>query len=222
MSDHWISRRDLEALGVSSSTVYRQSAPRGLWRIRDGASTGGRKPAEFLLESLPIEIQLRWHQLNEDRVSASGSQQEGAPTSPEDETESGASHPVVGLLGSADSEPSPPSERLQVLAEALTRFSPPQREAAERRCVELAKICDQVLTAKKIVVTQPKAGSFHAFTAVCTHAGCIVDSVSGGTINCPCHGSQFAIATGSVVTGPATSPLAPFAIKVQGTSIVAG
>ena len=78
----------------------------------------------------------------------------------------------------------------------------------------------KILTDKKIVITQPQAGSFKAFTAVCTHQGCIVNSVSGGTINCPCHGSKFSITNGSVVNGPATSPLAPVGIKVQGTSIV--
>ena len=78
----------------------------------------------------------------------------------------------------------------------------------------------KILADKKIVITQPQAGSFDAFTAVCTHQGCIVDSVSGGTINCPCHGSKFNIANGSVVNGPAASPLAPVSIKVQGTSIV--
>ena len=90
----------------------------------------------------------------------------------------------------------------------------------------LAKTADvpvgggKILADKKIVITQPKAGSFDAFTAVCTHQGCIVGSVAGGTINCPCHGSKFSIANGSVVNGPATSPLAPVSIKVQGTSIV--
>jgi Rieske Fe-S protein len=78
----------------------------------------------------------------------------------------------------------------------------------------------QILTDKKIVVTQPHAGTFDAFTAVCTHLGCIVTTVSGGTINCPCHGSKFSIVNGSVVNGPATSPLAPVSIKVQGTSII--
>ena len=77
-----------------------------------------------------------------------------------------------------------------------------------------------VLTAQKIVVTQPKAGTFAAFTAVCTHLGCLVDSVSGGTINCPCHGSKFSITNGSVVNGPATSPLAAVSIKVKGSNIV--
>ena len=78
----------------------------------------------------------------------------------------------------------------------------------------------KILTDKRIVITQPQAGSFDAFTAVCTHQGCTVASVAGGTINCPCHGSKFSIANGSVVNGPATSPLAPVPIKVQGTSII--
>jgi len=78
----------------------------------------------------------------------------------------------------------------------------------------------KILTGQKIVITQPRAGSFDAFTAVCTHQGCLVATVSGGTINCPCHGSKFSIANGSVVNGPAASPLAPVSIKVQGTSIV--
>jgi Rieske Fe-S protein len=77
-----------------------------------------------------------------------------------------------------------------------------------------------ILTDKKIVITQPQSGTFHAFTAVCTHAGCTVGSVSGGTINCPCHGSKFNIANGAVVNGPAAAPLAPVNIQVQGTSIV--
>jgi Rieske Fe-S protein len=78
----------------------------------------------------------------------------------------------------------------------------------------------KILADKKIVITQPRGGSFEAFSAVCTHLGCTVSSVSGGTINCPCHGSKFSISNGSVVAGPAPSALAPVSIKVQGTSIV--
>jgi Rieske Fe-S protein len=77
-----------------------------------------------------------------------------------------------------------------------------------------------VLTAQRIVITQPQAGTYHAFTAICTHQGCIVNSVSGGTINCPCHGSKYSIVNGSVVNGPAPLPLAAVSIKVEGTSIV--
>jgi len=78
----------------------------------------------------------------------------------------------------------------------------------------------KILTAQRIVITQPAAGSYKAFTAVCTHQGCIVSTVADGTIDCPCHGSKFSVKDGSVVNGPAPSPLAPVAIKVQGTSIV--
>jgi Rieske Fe-S protein len=72
---------------------------------------------------------------------------------------------------------------------------------------------------QKIVVTQPKAGEFKAFSAVCTHQGCIVNDVSNGTINCICHGSQFDITTGDVRTGPATQPLPAKSITVSSNGI---
>jgi Rieske Fe-S protein len=77
----------------------------------------------------------------------------------------------------------------------------------------------KIFTAQKVVVTQPAAGQFKAFSAVCTHMGCLVGSVSGGTIHCPCHGSQYSIADGSVTVGPAPRPLAPKQVAVAGDSI---
>jgi Rieske Fe-S protein len=65
----------------------------------------------------------------------------------------------------------------------------------------------KVFADKQVVVTQPAAGTFAAFSAICTHQGCAVDAVAGGTINCPCHGSKFKIADGSVANGPASQAL---------------
>jgi len=80
----------------------------------------------------------------------------------------------------------------------------------------------KIFTTEKVVVTQPVSGDFKAFSAVCTHMGCIVSQISDGMIDCPCHGSQFSIKDGSVVGGPAPSPLAAEAIKVSGNSIILG
>ena len=79
-----------------------------------------------------------------------------------------------------------------------------------------------VLAARDVVLTQPVAGTFKAFSATCTHQGCTVNEVAGGTINCPCHGSKFAVADGSVTAGPAPRPLPEQPVTVQGTSIVLG
>jgi Rieske Fe-S protein len=74
----------------------------------------------------------------------------------------------------------------------------------------------------QIVITQPSQGDFKCFTAVCTHQGCIVSSVSDGAIMCECHGSAFSIKDGSVVNGPATQPLAAEQISVDGDAITLG
>ncbi|CAL9392198.1 Cytochrome b6-f complex iron-sulfur subunit [Streptomyces sp. enrichment culture] len=77
----------------------------------------------------------------------------------------------------------------------------------------------KVFADRKVVVTQPTAGDFKAFSATCTHQGCAVKSVADGVINCPCHNSNFSIADGSVKSGPATEPLPSVQITVSGGSI---
>lgn len=72
----------------------------------------------------------------------------------------------------------------------------------------------------EVVLTQPTAGDYRGFSAVCTHTGCLINEVADGTINCPCHGSKFNL-DGAVANGPASKPLEPVAIRVQGDSIVA-
>jgi len=77
----------------------------------------------------------------------------------------------------------------------------------------------KILLEEKVVVTQPVEGEFMAFSAVCTHRGCTVQSVAEGKITCPCHGSQFSAEDGSVVGGPASSPLESFETAVEGDQV---
>jgi Rieske Fe-S protein len=77
-----------------------------------------------------------------------------------------------------------------------------------------------IFTAARVVVTQPARGQYRAFSAVCTHVGCVLNQVTGGTINCPCHGSRFTITNGAVVAGPAPAPLPKKQIKIVDGAIV--
>ena len=72
---------------------------------------------------------------------------------------------------------------------------------------EIAVGGGKIFDAERIVVTQPARGLYRAFSAVCTHVGCLLNVVADGTIDCPCHGSRFSIANGAVVTGPARRAL---------------
>ncbi len=75
-----------------------------------------------------------------------------------------------------------------------------------------------------LLITQPKKNTFRAFSARCTHEGCTVgpvatgtNAVSGGVVNCNCHGAQFSANDGSAVRGPARSPLKKYVVSKDKT-----
>jgi cytochrome b6-f complex iron-sulfur subunit len=72
---------------------------------------------------------------------------------------------------------------------------------------------------KPVIVTNTEAG-VTAFSAVCTHLGCIVayDSTVKQIV-CPCHDGHFNASTGVVVSGPPPRPLAPVATAVEGDQV---
>ena len=74
------------------------------------------------------------------------------------------------------------------------------------------------------MVTQPTAGDFKAFSAVCTHQGCVVAKIVGKDIDCTCHGSQFSINDGSNTSVPtahrrARQPLQALKVTDKGGEI---
>jgi Rieske Fe-S protein len=72
-----------------------------------------------------------------------------------------------------------------------------------------------MLVMSNVVVARDATGVY-AMSAVCTHAGCLLDDSSSTIANglyCPCHGSTFD-GSGSVTNGPARSPLQHYAVTI--------
>ncbi|WP_267246085.1 Rieske (2Fe-2S) protein [Streptomyces sp. PR69] len=126
-----------------------------------------------------------------------------------------------------DTEPGeptpPPATRESPTGEATDAKTPGSPSPTGE---ELTKTSDipveggRIFADEKVVVTQPVEGEFKAFSAVCTHQGCTVSRIEDGIISCPCHGSQYHIADGSVARGPAPRPLPPEQITVSGDAIL--
>jgi nitrite reductase/ring-hydroxylating ferredoxin subunit len=124
--------------------------------------------------------------------------------------------------GASSSTPAAGNAATTPAAGGTTPAAPASSAPAASALAATSKIpvgSGMIFPGPQVVVTQPTAGDFKAFSAVCTHMGCIVNQISNGTIDCPCHGSQYSITTGDVVSGPAPRPLPAKQIKVSGGSI---
>ncbi|HEX5591102.1 MAG TPA: Rieske (2Fe-2S) protein [Candidatus Limnocylindrales bacterium] len=77
-----------------------------------------------------------------------------------------------------------------------------------------------IAVGSKPAIVVSTATGVKAYSAICTHLGCIVlwDEAAGAII-CPCHDGRFNPATGAVVSGPPPAPLAPLATAVEGNEI---
>ncbi|HEX4812149.1 MAG TPA: Rieske (2Fe-2S) protein [Nonomuraea sp.] len=118
---------------------------------------------------------------------------------------------------SAPASSAPPSSAPESSA---PESSAPQAGGALATTADIPVGGGAIFKEQKVVVTQPTAGEFKAFSAVCTHQGCTVGSVEGDVIVCPCHNSRFNIADGAVADGPAQKPLPAQQITVEGDQIM--
>ena len=91
--------------------------------------------------------------------------------------------------------------------------------AALAKTSDIPEGSGKVFSDEKVVVSQPTAGEYKAFSTICTHQKCPMTDLAGDTITCACHKSQFSVLDGSVKKGPATEPLEAKQISVSGDSI---
>jgi Rieske Fe-S protein len=70
------------------------------------------------------------------------------------------------------------------------------------------------------ILVRTPSGELRAFTATCTHLGCIVQHRPDlGRIWCACHNGHFDL-NGMNVSGPPPRPLEPYDVHVRGNQIV--
>lgn len=69
---------------------------------------------------------------------------------------------------------------------------------------------------KPVILSVGANGEVNAFSAICTHLGCVCKwEPAGGYILCPCHDGRFNAQTGAVISGPPPNPLIRFNVTVE-------
>ena len=132
----------------------------------------------------------------------------------------GAVMPVLAACGAEDDTSSPSGESSSAPDEPTKSGEAPAGGEVIASTDDIPEGGGLIVEDSEVVITQPKAGTFLGFTSICTHQGCQVAEVADGSIDCNCHGSKFSIQDGSVVSGPATAPLAEAPLVVSDKEII--
>ncbi|MDB1088511.1 Rieske (2Fe-2S) protein [Streptomyces sp. ACA25] len=74
----------------------------------------------------------------------------------------------------------------------------------------------------KVLVSRPSEEDYRAYSAVCTHAGCVLSGTRDLEADCACHGSRFDSATGRVLQGPAHESLPEIPLRSENGRLIAG
>ncbi|KQB87013.1 Rieske (2Fe-2S) protein [Corynebacterium lowii] len=69
------------------------------------------------------------------------------------------------------------------------------------------------------IIAQPEEGQYRVYSTTCPHQSSKITEVEGETVRCPAHNSVFSLADGSVVDGPARSPLTEGTVEENGTNL---
>jgi nitrite reductase/ring-hydroxylating ferredoxin subunit len=72
----------------------------------------------------------------------------------------------------------------------------------------------------QILITQPRAGEFRGFSAICTHAGFVMNNMANSEIKCDNHGAVYSADDGSVLSGPAPRALGKVTVTVEGDDVL--
>ena len=77
-----------------------------------------------------------------------------------------------------------------------------------------------VAMGSKPAIVLNTATGVKAYSAICTHLGCIVAwNSAANVIQCPCHDGRFSPASGAVLAGPPPAPLPTVSVEVDGDKI---
>ena len=107
-------------------------------------------------------------------------------------------------------------------------LEPPKAEEVKVTSVDIGNVNDMAKDSGKIIkfgskpvlVIRLENGNYRAFSATCTHLGCIVQYRKDfGQIYCACHNGRYDL-NGKNVSGPPPAPLQKYNVSLKGEDVM--